>query len=245
MNNYKISIITINLNNREGLKKTIQSVLEQDYTDLEYLVIDGDSSDGSQGIVESKGDKIDFFLSEKDNGVYEAMNKGIIKASGEYLLFLNSGDRFAGPNSLSQLIKSATNQELIFGNILVEDGARTFVKKYPPVLSFRYFYYDSLPHPACLISRKLFQQVGLYDTHLKIASDWKFFMLAVIKNGCTYLHVDQVISIFDTNGMSSSPGNFDTLELERRSTLKRYFNINYKFYSIYLKVLRRSFYKKI
>ncbi|WP_084438856.1 glycosyltransferase family 2 protein [Algoriphagus mannitolivorans] len=245
MINNKISVITINLNNLEGLKKTVESVLNQDYPNLEYLVIDGESKDGSQEYLQAQVSGIDYLLCEKDSGVYEAMNKGIKNATGDYLIFLNSGDFFESSKSLSKLIQQSNGENLVFGDIEVVESEGSYVKKYPDGLSFRYFYYDSLPHPACLISKSLFDEIGMYDTEMKIASDWKFFMLAVIKGGCSYRHVPEVISVFDAQGMSSSPSNSDALERERRHTLKRYFNINYKFYSIYLKVLRKSFYKKI
>ena len=91
MNN-KLSIITINYNNLEGLKRTVESVINQTSKEFEYIVIDGGSNDGSGAYIESKSEHIDYWVSEPDKGIYNAMNKGIAKASGEYLLFLNSGD---------------------------------------------------------------------------------------------------------------------------------------------------------
>ena len=109
-----ISIITINLNNLEGLKKTVHSVFEQDYPKIEYLIIDGNSTDGSIEFIKSQESKIDYWSAEQDGGIYDAMNKGIVKANGEYLLFLNSGDIFSYQESISKLIYDNLNYTASF-----------------------------------------------------------------------------------------------------------------------------------
>ncbi|MDI1323091.1 MAG: glycosyltransferase family 2 protein [Algoriphagus sp.] len=242
---FKISVITINLNNQEGLTRTISSVIQQDYANLEYLVIDGDSSDGSKELIEEFAEKITYRVSEKDTGVYSAMNKGIKNSTGDYLIFLNSGDYFSGSDSISKLISNSQGEDLVYGNLLVQESEKTWLKKYPESLNFRYFYFESLPHPACLISKKLFEKVGLYDTSLKIASDWKFFLISVVKYNCSYKYVDQLISIFIYDGISSKKENVEILEYERRTTLKKYFNLYFLFYSLYLKGLNKDIYNKI
>lgn len=241
----KVSVITVNLNNRAGLESTFESVISQEYPSLEYLIIDGESKDGSKEFIQANSEKINFWLSERDSGVYEAMNKGIRNATGDYLIFLNSGDTFTGPDSISKLIFGSQGEELVFGNILVEETEKSWKKKYPDTLTFKYFYFESIPHPACLISRKLFDQIGLYDTSLKIASDWKFFLLAVVKNNCSYRYVDQLISTFRLGGMSSTKENEGALEYERRSTLRKYFFLDYMAYSLLLKFQKKSIYKKL
>ncbi len=240
----KISVITINLNNLEGLKRTVQSVLDQNHPDIEYLLIDGGSTDGGKEYSQENHDSFAFYLSEKDTGVYDAMNKGIRKSTGDYLIFLNSGDIFSGSDSLSKLIKNSNGEDLVFGNILVQHVDKSYVKTYREKLTFKYFYYDSIPHPACLISKKLFEHYGLYDTKLKIASDWKFFLLGVVKHRCSYRYVDEMISTFGVDGMSSLPENSELLENERVMTLKKYFYVRFWLYTIYLKFLNKSFYKK-
>lgn len=238
----KISIITVNLNNHQGLVKTFQSVITQDYPEFEYLVIDGASNDGSKEFLQQNASKIAYWVSEKDNGVYEAMNKAIGKAEGNYLLFLNSGDHFSVPSAISSLIKGSSGEDLIFGNLRVQDGEKSWIKKYSFKLNFRYFYFESLPHPACLISKNLFDQLGFYDTALKIASDWKFFMLAITKQKATYKYVDEEISTFYFDGLSSQKSNELKLIQERKSTLKKYFNSYFFFYDLYLKLTGKSIY---
>jgi len=241
----QVSVITINLNNKAGLKRTFESVISQNLPEIEYLVIDGGSTDGSKAFIEENSGKIDFWLSEKDSGVYDAMNKGIKNSRGEYLIFLNSGDCFSAPDSVSKLISTSQGEDLVYGNLKVEESDKSWIKKYPENLNFRYFYFESLPHPACLISRRLFDQVGLYDTSLKIASDWKFFMQSIVKHHCTYKYVDQLISNFAYDGMSSTSENIGVLENERRITLKKYFNSYYLLYSIYLRILGKGIYSRL
>lgn len=241
----KVSVITINLNNLTGLQRTLESVTNQDYPDLEYLVIDGDSNDGSKDFVTQNSNKISFWLSEKDKGVYEAMNKGIQNSTGDYLLFLNSGDWFSDSSSVSKLIANSAEEDLVYGNILIQETEKSWIKKYPQILNFRYFYFESLPHPACLISRRMFDRLGFYDTSLKIASDWKFFLLAVVKHNCSYRYVDEVISTFSYDGLSSKSENKSQLESERKSTLKKYYNFYFIGYSLYLKMLNKSIYNGV
>lgn len=241
----RISVITINLNNLEGLKRTFQSVVSQNIHDLEYLVIDGGSTDGGKEFIEQNSEKISVGLSEKDSGVYDAMNKGIKRSTGDYLIFLNSGDTFSTPDSISKLISNSNGEDLVFGNIQVEERDKSWIKKYTNLLTFRYFYFESIPHPACLISRRLFDSFGLYDTSLKIVSDWKFFLLVVVKHKCSYKYVDELISTFYLGGMSSMIENIDAVLAERRAILRKYFYFDYMVYSLYLKTQRKSIYRKL
>lgn len=236
----KVSVITINFNNLIGLKTTFESVINQDFTEFEYLLIDGDSTDGSKEFLKENSEKIDFWLSEKDQGIYDAMNKGIRNSNGDYLIFLNSGDFFSGTDSISKMISTSNGEDLVYGNLLIQESGKSWIKKYPNRLNFRYFYFESLPHPACLISIRLFEQHGLYDTTLKIASDWKFFILAVARHNCTYKYVDEEISTFSLDGLSSSKANRILLANERESVMKKFFYFYYMAYNLYLKVLGKD-----
>ena len=108
----KLSIITVNLNNKAGLQKTIESVFSQTFTDYEYLVIDGGSEDGSKELIKKYENKFVYWVSEKDKGIFNAMNKGILKASGEYLLFLNSGDYFYDSAVLDDVFDKAASTDI-------------------------------------------------------------------------------------------------------------------------------------
>ena len=241
----KVSIITINLNNRVGLEKTFQSVIKQDYSFYEYLVVDGGSTDGSKEFLDLNSLNISFWVSEHDSGVYDAMNKGIKLSSGDFLVFLNSGDCFANESSLSKLVSASAGFDLVYGDLMIKDQEDEWIKKYPDHLNLRYFYFESIPHPACLISKRLFNKVGFYDTTLKIVSDWKFFLFSVVKQKCSYRHIDEVISIFDYQGLSSIGLNRERIELERKRVLKEDFWFFYYLYTIYLKLIGKSFYQEI
>lgn len=209
---YQISIITINYNNASGLEKTLNSVLSQAFTDFEYIVIDGASTDGSAEKIQSKADEFSFWCSETDKGIYDAMNKGIKAATGNYILFLNSGDYFAHPEVLSKAVAEIGEEDLVYGNLMIVEEHRSWLKTYPAKLQFSYFIKDTLPHPATFIKRNLFHTIGLYNESLKIVADWEFFILAVTKFNCTYKHIPVTISEFMYDGISSKP-EFNTLRL--------------------------------
>lgn len=218
-----ISIITINYNNKVGLERTLKSVLNQTCLDFEYIVIDGGSSDGSKELIEQYNTKINYWISEPDKGVYNAMNKGILHAQGEYLLFLNSGDEFFESSVIQENLTLIHTTDLIYFNINVVAENDNYIKKYPSKLSFSYLLNDTLPHPATFIKKSLFEKIGLYDENFKIVSDWKFFILALVKYNATYQYIDNVFSIFYFDGISSKKENLNLLLSERNKVLETEF----------------------
>jgi glycosyltransferase involved in cell wall biosynthesis len=231
--NCLISIVTINLNNLSGLIKTVESVLLQDYPNVEYLIIDGGSTDGSVDFISSNKDKFDYWISEKDEGIYDAMNKGIVHARGEYLIFLNSGDFFSCRAALSKLIYDNLTYDIIYGNLALNKISTQELIKYPSLLSLKYFRYATLPHQATLIRKKLFLNFGNYSTNYKIVSDWVFFCDVIIKRKARYKYVDELISIFDTNGISSQPSGGQVIRRE----VAHYFKKEFWFSFYYFKLL--------
>jgi glycosyltransferase involved in cell wall biosynthesis len=218
----KLSIVTVNLNNSAGLKLTLDSVTSQTYKDFEYIVIDGGSKDDSLSLLEKYRDQINYCISEPDSGVYQAMNKGIKKATGEYLLFLNSGDHLANEHLIAEIVSELTEIDIIYGNLfLIENEAKSWTAVYPPVLSFQHFMEGSLPHPGSFIKRSVFDRVGFYDETLKIVSDWKFFMDAICRHNVSYRHIDKTIAIFYLNGLSSLATNESKLQSEKKVILKK------------------------
>ncbi|MCF7560322.1 glycosyltransferase [Sabulilitoribacter multivorans] len=217
---HKISIITVNYNNLEGLKKTIESVKSQTYQSFEYIVIDGCSNDGSSEFLEKNKELFDYWISEPDNGVYQAMNKGLKKATGEYLLFLNSGDHFISNKVLEENYRELIDASIIYFNLQVVENEKTFIKEYPSTLSFSYFVSDTLPHPATFIKKEVFSNTHLYREDFKIVSDWKFFMDAICKYNVTYKHINKPLSTFYIGGMSSNPENRIFKQNEKNIVLK-------------------------
>lgn len=218
--NPKITIITINYNNREGLEKTIKNVISQSYKDFEYIVIDGGSQDGSKEVIESFADKISYWVSEPDKGIYNAMNKGIGKANGEYLLFLNSGDKLFNNDSLVNTLPYLEKEDIVYGDLEVIGDKESYIKKYTDQLSFHYFYIESLPHPATFIRKTAFERFGDYDESFKIISDWKWFLEAIIFKKATCKHVPLIISSFYLDGISSV--NTEKIKQEKIKVLNKY-----------------------
>ena len=132
--NPKISVITISYNNKEGLEKSLKSVTSQDYKDFEYIVIDGGSNDGSKEILEKYSDKINYWVSEPDKGIYNAMNKGIEVANGEYLLFINSGDELFSSGILTEVVPELNGADIIAGNLCTIGKITTYIAKNPELL---------------------------------------------------------------------------------------------------------------
>lgn len=220
----KLSIITINYNNFEGLQKTMQSVFEQTWKDFEYIIIDGGSNDGSKEALKSVSNKLDYWVSEPDKGVYNAMNKGILAAKGDYLLFLNSGDWLCDENSLGLLANNTEDKDIVFGdNYYYHSEVKIDENKLPDLISFNYLaFVNSIPHQASLIKRIFILKNGLYDENLKIVSDWKFFILSIFKWNASYIHVPHFICYYDFRGISST--NKPLVEAEKKQLLEEEFS---------------------
>lgn len=252
----KLSIITINYNNLEGLKKTVESVLAQTWRDFEWIIVDGGSTDGSREYIESlaqslsEGTAIDrvqwnverfslpgftaddlknpevalssnclssianrpssidnrsqhlLWCSEPDNGVYDAMNKGIKKAVGEYLNFLNSGDSYVDAGVLQKLFRKERTADIIYGScIYVKNGVES-LKEYPPYVNLHYLLHSGLNHQATFIRRTILSDV-LYDTSYKIAADYKFWLQSAL-SGRKFERYSSPIARYDDSGISSS-----------------------------------------
>jgi len=222
---YKLSIITINYNNTKGLDKTLQSVINQNSQDFEYVVVDGNSSDDSKKIIDSHKNYIDKSISEPDSGVYNAMNKGIRMASGDYLLFLNSGDQLADQNVIAKILPSLKNNEdIIYGNLIysLNEVPQTLFTP-PKNIDLTYFLNSFLPHPSSFIKKSLFQKIGFYNEKFKIISDWEFFLRAIVINKASYLHIDEVISDFDNSGISSDSQNEKLIHKEKQAVYEELF----------------------
>jgi glycosyltransferase involved in cell wall biosynthesis len=215
----KLSIITINYNNLEGLKKTVECVVNQTWRDFQYIVIDGGSTDGSAAYIESQSEYIDYWVSEPDKGIYNAMNKGIVVAAGEYLLFLNSGDDLKNSKSLKEIFIHLEFYDIIYFDINVVGIDANYIKKCPEVLNFNYLYSQTLPHQSTFVKRELFKKVGYYDENLKIVSDWKFFIMAIVEFKATYKYFNTAFSTFYLGGLSSQ---YD-YSYERNLVIKEYF----------------------
>lgn len=220
----KISIITVNYNNKDGLKKTIDSVVNQTWKDFEFIIIDGNSNDGSKDIIQEYRHSISYALSEPDTGIYNAMNKGIKAANGNYLLFLNSGDILLDSNTLekaNELING--DYDIYYGDIVYDEIAKREIRTFPKKLNFNFFYLHNLSHQASFIKRSLFDDIFYYNEEFKIVSDWEFFIYAICNRNASYHHMNIVICIYDGTGLSSNLNNHKLMHEERSTTIARYF----------------------
>ena len=204
----KLSIVTVNKDNAAGLEKTLASIVEQTATDFEFIVVDGASTDGSVQTIEKYSQHPAMrWLSEPDSGIYNAMNKGIRMSSGEYLLFLNSGDMFADDQVVAKVLSELTGEDFIFGNIYHSDklGVKAFKEKYTKGRDMAFMLTtSSLPHQSTFIHRSVFDRYGFYREDLRIVSDWEKLMDVLVFRHGSFRYIPIVISIYDTGGISSS-----------------------------------------
>lgn len=238
----KLTIITINYNNVLGLEKTIKSVIEQSKTDFEYIVIDGGSTDGSADIIKKYAENIDYWVSEPDRGVYHAMNKGILKAKGDYILFINSGDTLYEKDTLRKIFSYPFTTDLIYGDLarIYPDGTTDFVAMLDKI-DTKFLIYASLTHPTTLIKRSLFEKHGLYREDLEIVSDWAFFLKLVAFTNVTRKHIPITVTLFSMDGLSTM--NEDKVLAEREKVISESFSFEviemFKLYETY-----KLFYEK-
>ena len=221
----RLSIITINRNNAAGLEKTLQSVALQSFKEYEYIVVDGASTDNSVEIIKKYESQFAHlkWLSESDTGIYNAMNKGIRMASGDYIQILNSGDCLAADNVTERMLAAlsdAGNPPILYGNMVkcFPDGRRYVDNGYGgQEVTFLLFYLGTLNHDPTYIRKSLFEKYGYYDESLKIVSDWKWFMQALIEGGEEAKYVDIDVTLFDMTGVSES--NAALVKEEREAVL--------------------------
>jgi glycosyltransferase involved in cell wall biosynthesis len=203
----KLSIITINLNNSIGLKKTLQSVFDQSFSDYEIIIIDGGSTDlSSEIILQYNTITVRPFISvsESDTGIYNAQNKGIKLAKGEYCLFLNSGDYLVNEKVLEHFFSNNPSSDILIGNLLITKKDKVVdIIKGKAKYSFLDVYSSLIKHQSSFIKRSLFDKYGLYDESLKILSDWAFFLKTVGINSVTTEYFDLDITYFDNEGISN------------------------------------------
>ena len=197
----KLSIITINYNNRDGLRKTIESVVNQTWQDFEYIIIDGGSTDGSVEVIKEYADRIGYWVSEPDKGIYHAMNKGIDQAKGEYCLFMNSGDTIHKQETLQIAQHDLDGHGIVVGRMKkLMDKPLLMIP--PQQISLSYLYEGTLPHQSSFIRTDLLKRFH-YDEEYKMVSDWKFWIVALILNNCSYESSNIIVADFDMGGLSS------------------------------------------
>jgi glycosyltransferase involved in cell wall biosynthesis len=202
---HTLSIITINWNNANGLKKTIESVAAQLNEQVQYIVIDGDSEDGSKNIINQYKNIISVIVSTPNKGIYGNMNLGIQRALGDYCLFLNSGD-WLNKNILPDILSECSGEDIIYFNTYLSYKNEIFIEqRYPPALTMNDFYKRTIGHQSTLIKTELFTKYGLYNEKNRIHSDYEFWLKTIIQGNCKTKHSNKFISFYDMGGRSSKP----------------------------------------
>ncbi|BDA79165.1 glycosyl transferase [Leptospira kobayashii] len=226
----KLSIITINFNNRKGLEKTIESVRSQSWKDFEHIIIDGGSTDGSAEYLKKNAHLFSYWVSEKDNGIYHAMNKGIVHANGDYCQFLNSGDvlnRMDSFKNLWEKYEEVTGEQvydLIYSNMETHyNGKSPENKLYLSELSPFYLAIEIINHQSQFISTKILKTINGYDETYRLASDYELFLRLVLIEKVKYIHIPVIVCNYDMIGLSSSPEMGKKYQKERDEIRSRYF----------------------
>ncbi len=199
----KYSIITVNYNNREGLRRTIESVIHQTFRNFELIVIDGGSDDGSKDVLLEYDNSITYWVSEKDNGIYHAMNKGIAKAQGEYLNFMNSGDCFFDEHVLQQVDSTHPTADFVVGRDYHynETTGQGHASIQPPRTTMVHFFVATLDHQSTFIRRELFANTP-YDESHRLVSDWIFFVEKIVGEGKEVKFIPTIVCRREEGGLS-------------------------------------------
>ncbi|CAM3670590.1 glycosyltransferase family 2 protein [Flavobacterium chungbukense] len=246
MNKYSLSIITINRNNAEGLKKTIESVASQSYKDFEFIIIDGGSTDGSQQIIIDHEKHISYWVSEKDKGIYNAMNKGISKATGDFILFLNSGDSLLEDEEiLKKVVLNLQNKAVYYAPIYLENNnAIKELVEYPIMIEEKFAFTNTLCQQAVIYHLSVFDN-NFFDENLKFISDWKMHF-NLFKNKIAFIHFNVPFANYDVYGLTSKG---ETKYKAHKERLKTQF-LDFPFYffkyygtnkRVFLRLLKMAF----
>lgn len=222
----KITIITVCYNRKATIEKAIKSVLEQNYDDIEYIVIDGNSTDGTQDIIESYRDRISHYISEPDKGMYDAINKGIKLATGDVIGLMHSDDEFYDTKTISRIAARFdfyTNTEGVYGNgIYVSNDTeeRLIRNRIGGIFNLKKVQEGWLPlHPTVYLKKTIIDKYGLYSLDFKIASDTEFLLRYLYKYKIKMIYINSYIVKMRMGGMSTNT--------------KRVFEVLYEDYKIY------------
>ena len=206
----KISIITVSFNSAKTIKETIESILIQDYNNIEYIIIDGGSSDETIDIVKSYSEEISYFISEKDNGIYDAMNKGIRAATGDIVGILNSDDFYPNSFVLSNVAKSFKkyNCDAVYGDLVyVNKKDTTQIKRYWQAGNYNTSKIKNgwmLPHPTFFVKKVMYDRHGLYNSALKRAADYEMILKLLYKENISVHYIPMILVKMRMGGASNS-----------------------------------------
>ena len=217
----KVTIITVVWNNRETIDGAIKSVLSQTYKDIEYIIVDGLSTDGTVDIIKSYGNKISKFLSESDKGLYDAMNKGIGLANGDIIGILNSDDFYIDSSVIERVVKEfeEKNVECVYGDLIyVKPENLDKIVRYYDSSNFNpsKFAYGWMPaHPTVFLKKYIYKKYGIFRTDLKIAADFDILARFLFTHKVSYSYIQEVLVKMRTGGISTSLNSIWYISIEQ------------------------------
>lgn len=220
-----ITIVTVVYNGKDSIEQTINSVINQEYKNIEYIIIDGNSNDGTLDIIKKYEHRIDYWQSEKDNGIYDAMNKAIKNASGDWINFMNSGDLFYSTDVISNIfIDDLSNYDVIYGNTLLYSSFGT--KIYYPLQKFEKLSHMPFNHQSCFTKTSLYKEKG-FDISFKICADFNFYKILINENK-KFLYKNIIIARYETEEGLSVKNTFllnkENFKIQNESNYKvKYF----------------------
>ena len=197
-----ITVITVCYDAEKYIEQTIQSVITQSYPEIEYIIVDGASTDGTLGIIEKYGEKIAKRISEPDQGIADAMNKGLALASGDLILLLHADDYLIEPGVLDAAVSQMTGDWGICAFDLYFDRSGTFHRRRPRPFDWRMNFKTGLLHQGVFCRRALFDEIGPFDTRFKIAMDYEFFLRAY-RRGAKLKLIDLPLAVMRDTGVGS------------------------------------------
>ena len=244
LTNPRISIITVAFNSHKTISDTIDSILKQSYSNIEYIIVDGGSTDGTSEIIRSYGSRISTFISEPDKGLYDAINKGIRLATGDVVGLLNSDDYFYNANVIKDVAKSFEENDIdaVFGDVIFVDNknlskvTRFYSSKYFRLWKFRFGFMPA--HPTFYAKRELFEQIGYYKSDYKIATDFELLVRFLFINHINYKYIQMPFVSMRRRGVSNRSIlsnitlNKEILRACKENGIKtNYFNIYSKYFT--------------
>lgn len=239
----KVTVITVVYNDEKNIESTIQSIISQTYPAIEYVVIDGGSTDNTKLILEKYSQHIDVLISERDNGIYDAMNKGIRLSSGQWIHFLNSADLYVDNKAIERMMSHVKRQ--VHVNIVYTKEVYNLDIKQQD-LSYRYLSRKAMNHQSIIFSKQLFEK-SLYDTTYEYFADYDHILRSVPI--AKPLRVDIDFVKYDTDGVSSDIRNVNKIWRERARIIRSsdmpvYWRLPAVIHS-YLAYVYRTIYKKV
>ncbi len=241
----KVSVITICYNSASTIRETIESVISQTYKNVEYIIVDGASNDGTLDIIRPYENNISKLISEPDNGIYDAMNKGVMAASGDIIAILNSDDFYADANVISDIVKTfeVSASHAVYADLIYVDRANTSkvrrTWKSGQYEDGKFLFGWMPPHPTLFVRKKVYDDFGLYNTTLRSSADYEFMLRVIHKEKIKLAYLPRVITKMRVGGQSNV-----TLENRRRANLedKQAWELNGLkpyFFTIALKPIRK------